>query len=544
MAFSWADWIVLGVYLLGTSWLAEKLAGKRQTIRDFFLGGRKLPWWAVAGSLVASEISGVTFVSIPASAYAAGGNYTYVMILLGFLAARFVIAYVFVPAYYRREIYSPYDFMGRELGPGVHHATTVLFFIGSLLAQGSRLFLAALVLDVLTGMGIVWAIVAIGGISAVWTWVGGINSVVWTDLVQFAILFLGAGVALVAVVLAVPGGTSEIVRLGQEAGKFRWYDLTLSPTAEFTLWAGLLGGTFLGMGSHGTDQNTCQRLFCCRDEREARKAILASAVGLLLAVLMLTVGVGVYAYFRHFPPAPEQAARIAERRDYVFPMFILRAMPTGVKGLLFAAIFSAATATSTLAAMAQGGVALLQEPLRRRGWSEERFIKLSRLFVAVAAAGLCAVAVLLIELKQYPDILRLALAMAGYTYGAMLGILLLALLPFRRDARGLLWAVPYTILLVVALNWQHVAWVKVAVTVGVGALGVLAPAVLRHEALKVGWVVLGAAAVLAVTWIDPPLKLAFPWHYPIGAAMTLGLGAALGRKRVAARDEASLSFGR
>jgi Na+/proline symporter len=393
-------------------------------------------------------------------------------------------------------------------------------------------------------MGIVWAILAIGGISVVWTWIGGINSVVWTDMVQFVILFLGAAVALVAVVLVVPGGVPRIVELGQAAGKFRWYDLTFDRTTAFTLWAGLFGGTFLGMGSHGTDQNTCQRLFCCRDEREARKAVLGSAVGLLLAVLMLTVGVGLYAYFTHLPPTPEQAARIAERPDYVFPTFILNAMPVGVKGLLFAAIFSAATATSTLAAMAQGGVALVQEPLRRRGWGEERFVRLSRAFVVVAAAGLCGVAVLLIELRQYRDILNLALAMAGYTYGAMLGILLLALLPLRRDARGLLWGVPYTLLLIVALNWQHVAWVRYVLTGATLLLVAVALPVLRREPLKIAWVLLGAAAVLGAVWVRPPLKLAFPWHYPIGTALTLGLGVALGRKRVATPDAAPLLFGR
>jgi SSS family transporter len=548
--FTGIDWAVLAAYLLGTSWLADRLAGSRQTMRDFFLGGRRLPWWAVSGSIVASEVSGVTFVSIPAIAYARGGNYTYVMLLLGYFLARFVIAYAFVPAYYRQEIYSPYEFMGRRLGPRVFRATTALFFLGSFLAQGSRLFLAALVLDAITHMGIVWAILAIGAVSVAWTWIGGINSVVWTDVVQFAILFAGAVAALAAVAAAVPGGAAEIVRLGREAGKFRVVNLELARTAEFTLWAGLFGGTFLTFASHGTDQNMTQRLFCCRDEREARKAVLWSGVGLLLPVLMLTVGVGVYAYFAHRPPSPEQEKLIGWRNDYAFPFFILNAMPAGVKGLLFAAIFSAATATSTLAAMAQAAMALVEGPLRKRGMTERGLVRLSRVFVAGAAAGLCSIAAWCIHLEQYKDLLRLALNMAGYTYGAMLGILLLALLPLGRDARGLLWGVPYSILLVLALNWQHVGWVRTAITAAAAGLAVVSPLLLVRELPKTAWALAGAAVVLAVTWgvigtgADGKaeyLKLAFPWHFPAGAIVTLGLGVALGRKTVAAPEAAPVS---
>ncbi len=538
--FTWIDWTVLGVYLVGTSWLAGRLAGSKQTVRDFFLGGRKLPWWAVSGSIVASEVSGVTFVSIPATAYAKGGNYTYVMLLVGFLLGRFVIAYALVPAYYRQEIYSPYEFMGRRLGPGVHRATTALFFLGSFLAQGSRLLLAALVLDAITRMGLAWAILAIGAVSVFWTWIGGITSVVWTDVVQFVVLFAGAAAALVAVVAVVPGGVEEIVRLGSAEGKFRVARLTLDRTTEFTLWCGLFGATFLTLASHGTDQNMSQRLFCCRDERDAKKAILWSGVGLLLPVLMLSVGVGVFACFRHRPPTPEQQALIDWRSDYAFPFFILNEMPAGVKGLLFAAIFAAATATSTLSAMSQAALGLVQEPLRRRGATEAGLVRLSRVFVAVAAAGLCAVAIACIRLEQFKDLLRLALYMAAYTYGAMLGILLLALLPARRDARGLLWGVPYSILLVLAFSWQHVDWVRPVLTGAVAVAVVAGPIVLRREVLKTGWVLAGAALVLAVTWLTPVrdgaglpahVKLAFPWLYPIGAAVTLGLGVALGRKK-------------
>ena len=548
MGFGWLDWTVLAVYLAGTSWLADRLAGSRQTIRDFFLGGRKLPWWAVSGSIVASEVSGVTFVSVPAIAFAAGGNFTYLMLAIGTILARVLIGLYFVPAFYRKEIYSPYEFMGQRLGPAVDRVTTGLFIGGALLAQGARLFLAALVLSVITGLQIGWAIAAVGAVSVVWTWLGGINSVVWTDVVQFVILFAGGVVALVAVVLAVPGGIGEIVRVGAEAGKFAVWDARLDRMAEFTVWTGAIGSTFLTLASHGTDQNMAQRLFCCRDEREARKAVIWSGVSQVLPLLMLSVGVGIFVYVQRHPMTAEQAAMVAKRRDYVFPFFILAAMPAGVKGLLFAAIFSAATATGTLAALAQTALTGLYRPLFPERKDERHLLFVSRVFVAVAAAGLCGVAFLCSGMNEiYPDLLRLALNMAAYTYGALLGTFLLALLPVGRDARGLVWGVSYSILLVLAFNWQHVAGVRYGIGAAVVALVVLG---LLREPAKIVWVLLGAAAVLAVAYgvigRDPAgnpiyLKLAFPWLFPIGTAVTLGLGIAIGRKRVAGPEGPSLS---
>ena len=550
MGFGWIDWTVLAAYLAGTSWLADRLAGKKQTVRDFFLGGRRLPWQAVCGSIVASEISGVTFVAIPAAAYAAGGNYTYLMFAVGSLVARFIVGYVLVPHYYREEIYSPYEFMGRRLGPAVDRATTGLFLLGGFLAQGSRLFLAALVLNAITGMGVVWAILALGAISVVWTWMGGITSVVWTDVVQFVILFLGALTAVAAVVWIVPGGVDEILRLGREAGKFRMFDARFERAAVYTIWTGLLGSTVLTVASHGTDQMMAQRLFCCRDPRDARKAIVWSGVGLLLPALMLTVGVGIYAYFQHVPMSPEHAALVKERRDYIFPAFILAAMPVGIKGLLFAAIFSAATATSTLSAMAQTALSSFYVPYSKRAGDEAHLVRVSRFFVFLAAVGLCGTAVLCRSIEKYPGLLDLALAMAGYTYGSMLGILLLALLPFGRDARGLIWSVPISVLLVFAMSWQEHAWARGIVTAASAALLALGLVLLPREPLKIGWVVAGLALLLAVAWcplgVRPDggaqyFKLAFPWHYPIGMAVTLGLGVALGRKRLAVSAQPSVS---
>ena len=534
--FHWLDWVVLVLYIAGTSWLADRLTDRGQTIRDFFLGGRKLPWWAVSGSIVASEVSGVTFVALPAIAFARGGNYTYMMLAIGSIVARILIAYFLIPAYYRNEVYSPYEFMGRRLGPGVVKGASAIFLVGVVLGQGARLFLAAIVLDAITNIGALPAIILLSLIGVGWTWIGGITSVVWTDVVQFAMIVLGAIASLVAVVVAVPGGIDAIVEAGRAAGKFQLFDFTLSPTVEFTFWCGLFGFTFLTLGSHGTDQTMAQRFFCCRNADEARKAVLWSSVAMILPLVMLTVGVGLFAYFEQFPMNAAQIAKVSERSDYIFPVFILQAMPVVVKGLLFASIFAAATQTAAISAMAQTGLSLY-ERLVSAVTDERRLLRLSRLFVVVAGTIICLMAIVCSRIEQYRDLLRLAMAMASYTYGAMLGILFLALLPVRRDGRGLIWGVPFTILLVFALNWQHHAWAGWIVVAALSAIVVFSLPLLKGEWLKVGWVLLGASVVLAATFVridvggvPQPIKLAFPWTFPLGAALTLGLGLTLGRR--------------
>ena len=532
----WIDWAVLFAYVAGTSWFADRLADRKQTIRDFFLGGRKLPWWAVSGSIVASEVSGVTFVAIPAIAFAEGGNYTYMMLAFGSILARFLIGYLLIPQFYRHEVYSPYELMGLRLGATVTRAASGLFLVGVILGQGARLFLASIVLDAITGMGQLPAILLLSIIGVVWTWLGGITTVVWTDVVQFVMIVAAAIAAIVAVVVAVPGGIDGIVEAGRAGGKFQFWNFSTDLRSEFTFWCGIFGFTFLTLGSHGTDQMTAQRFFCCRSPREARKAVLWSSVAMLMPLMMLTVGIGLSAYYQAVPMTADEAAKVAARPDYVFPLFILRAMPIGIKGLFFASIFSAATQTAAISAMAQTALGFYRN-VRHRAMDDAHLVYMSRVFVVLAGVAICLMALVCTQIQQYRDLFRLAMAMASYTYGAMLGILLLSLLPGRRDARGLVWGVPFTLLLVFALNWQHQLWARWLVTVAVIALVVGTLPLLRRELLKTPWVLVGAAIVLYATFgtvtvdgVRQPIKLAFPWTFPLGTALTLGMGLVLARR--------------
>jgi SSS family solute:Na+ symporter len=538
----WIDWAVLVVYVIGTSWLADHLAGRRQTIRDFFLGGRKLPWWAVSGSIVASEVSGVTFVAIPAIAFAQGGNYTYMMLAIGSIFARFLIGYLLIPAFYRHEVYSPYELMGLRLGPGVTRAASVLFLIGVVLGQGARLFLAAIVLDTITPIGILPAIVLLSIIGVAWTWIGGITSVVWTDVVQFVMIVMAAVAAIVAVIVTVPGGLNGIIEAGSAAGKFKLFDFSTNPRTEFTFWCGLFGFTFLTLGSHGTDQTMAQRFFCCKTPADARKAVLWSSVAMVLPLMMLTVGVGLFAYYQQVPMTTVETAKIATRPDYIFPLFILKAMPVGIKGLFFASIFSAATQTAAISAMAQTALGFYRQ-VRTKVVDDVHLVRVSRAFVVLSGVVICVMAAVCSQIQQYKDLFRLAMAMASYTYGVLLGILFLSLLPGRRDARGLVWGVPFTLLLVFALNWQQEAWARYLVTACVAGIVLGTLPLLRGEIQKIGWVLLGAAVVLIATYgtvtIDgtqQPIKLAFPWTFPLGTALTLSLGLLLARTPSAAES--------
>jgi SSS family solute:Na+ symporter len=337
------------------------------------------------------------------------------------------------------------------------------------------------------------------------------------------------------VVVTVPGGVHGIVEAGRAAGKFRLFDFSTDPRAEFTFWCGVFGFTFLTLGSHGTDQTMAQRFFCCRTPREARKAVLWSSVAMLLPLMMLAVGVGLYAYYRQVPMTAAEAAKVATRPDYVFPLFILKAMPLGVKGLFFASIFSAATQTAAISAMAQTALGFYRQ-VRTRVVDDVHLVRVSRAFVVLSGVVICLMAAVCSRIQQYKDLFRLAMAMASYTYGALLGILFLSLLPGRRDARGLVWGVPYTLLLVFALNWQQEQWARYLVSTCIAAIVAGSVPLLRLELHKIVWVVLGAVVVLIATYgtvdvdgIQQPIKLAFPWTFPLGTALTLSLGLLLAR---------------
>lgn len=561
--FGWLDWSFVALYLASTTYLGARLAGKQATIRDFFLGGRKLPWWAVTGSNIATEISAVTFVGVPALVFAARGDFRYLQLALGSIAARVIIAYWFVPAYYEREIYSPYQYMGQRLGAGVDRAAAGLFMLGATLSQSVRLLTAALVLQIVLNIEsqdpdrvLVVSIWIIGAFSIGWTLKGGITTVIWTDVIQFGVLVTGGVIALLWVFKAVPGGAGEVMRAAGEAGKFRTLDLSVSPGLVFTLWSGLFGMTFLNLAALGTDQVLAQRMFCCKNERDAKKAILASNLALLVPVLLLFVGAGLYAYFIHFPMSAGEAELIRKRNDYVFPIFIVRALPPGVTGLVIAAVLAAALSpmSGALAALSQTSVMSIYLPVMRKLGIERpasdlsveghrHAVLVSRLFVVFWGAMLAATATALIRVRD-TGVIDLALSIPSYTYGALLGTLLLALLPIRCDDRGLAWGVPAAILAVLAVSVHEHRWITLLIWCACGLLALSGFVWFRREPIRILLITAAAGMIGGLHWLSsapagssPRLVLAYPWYYPIGTLMTFMLGWGLGRRKEHAERE-------
>lgn len=558
-AFASWDWLVIAVYFLFTTLLGARLAGKQATIRDFFLAGRKLPWWAICGSIIATEISAVTFIGVPTYTFMEGGNFAYLQLAIGAILARVIIGCYFVPRYYQREIYSPYDYMGARLGPAVKQSTTALFFVGAVLGQGARVYVAAIILRVLTGCDLTTSIWLIGGFSVCWALLGGMTTVIWTDVIQFAVMVLGAVVTLWFAVRVVPGGWTEVVGAGAATQRFDLFDLRTDLDLPYTLWCGLLATPFLNLAALGTDQVMAQRMFCCRNERDARLAIIVSSMGIGVAVLMLFVGVALYSYFRHQPCTPEEALLLKNQKDSLVPIFIVRALPAGVRGIVVAAVFASAISTlgSALAALAQATVGMLPRPEGRqkrvagrlRSWLASD-VGLSRALLIVWGVVLCLMATLCILIaQQYANVVELALALVGYTYGPLLGVFLLAFFPLNRDASGLPWAIPMAMLAVFGVTQHEVYWdlpgvlpvVDVSdwiVWLGAGAFLVNVPFRLRGRLSATAAVVVGALGVVllhhyqvGVNAAGKPTYLAFTWSFPIGAIITFVIGYCLGKTR-------------
>ncbi|MEM8873486.1 MAG: hypothetical protein AAGD32_04425 [Planctomycetota bacterium] len=330
VGMGWIDWSVVVGYFVVTTLIGHLLSGKQEDMEDFFLGGNKLPWYAVAGSMIATTISAVTFVGVPALAFGVGGDMTYLQLgLIAGLLARIFIAVVLIPAYYKERIFSPYDYMGNQLGGGVRGVMTTLFSIGGVLAQASRVYLTAIILELIIADELAWvetyttlpplvtSLIIIGFISTLWTIMGGIATVIWTDVILFAVFVIGGLIALVTILTSLDGGFSEFVRVGSAGEKFKLFDLglELDPVKEYTVWTAAIGTLFGNIGAYGTDQLLAQRLLTCKNQREAKKAILASYVAEGVTLLMLLVGIGLWVYYKGEPAVAVEQPLVVQTED-------------------------------------------------------------------------------------------------------------------------------------------------------------------------------------------------------------------------------------
>ena len=432
MRLSPLDLAIVGAYLIGITLFGIRFRRGQHDLRDYFLGGRTAPWWALAFSIVATETSTLTIIGTPALAYA--GNLGFLQLVIGYLVGRVLITLLFIPHYFRGEFYTAYQLIEKRFGRRMKSFAAATFLITRALAEGVRIAAIALVVSVAFGTGQRTSVVLIMLLTLIYTFEGGMKAVIWTDVIQLVIYLTGSFVAFVLLLEKIPGGWTEVTRVAAAAGgKLRVFDFTFSLTRTYTFWSGVLGGTFLTMASHGTDQTIVQRLLAARSQRESKLALLSSGVIILAQfALFLVLGVMLYAY--HGAPAVVPG----KSYDWVFPEFVVSQMPFGVRGLVIAAIFAVAmsNASGSINSMAASSVVdILHLRGRQHGdqTDQARFLRLSRWMTLVWGAVL-----LLLGTVQWGPVLEAGLTIASITFGSLLGLFLLATLNRRASARGAL----------------------------------------------------------------------------------------------------------
>ncbi|MFC5049795.1 hypothetical protein ACFPK9_04100 [Rubritalea spongiae] len=510
--FTRVDWVVVFGYMLLTTWIGHMMRGQQATIKDFFLGGKSLPWMAVSGSIIATEISALTFIGVPGMVYALQGDWTYLQWGIGSIVARIIVGYYLVPIYYEREIFSPYDFMGHRLGEGVKKLVTVLFSLGSILGQSVRVLVTAIILKTVTGLDMTTCILIIGAFAVGWTLMGGMRTVIWTDVMQFGVFIIGGVISFLWLWSAVGwGNVIDINRSvfveGVAIDKMRVLDFATDPAVSFTFWVAIIAMPFQNVAAFGTDQLNAQRIFCCGSAGDAKKAIVWSSVSQLITLLMLAVGSGLFAWYTVNEPTAAESALFLEDASNVFPVWIVSELPTGLKGLIVAGAFAAAVSSldSILAALSQTSLSAFygQKYMEDHG-HDRRMVTKSRGIVFVWAILLSGMSIML-SWNYYSDegdrsLIGLAFRMVSYTYGPVLAILLLAL--FSKKVPWSFQGILLGTILSVALS----AYMQDDIYNLFGALGFDELATIKENRPK---------------W-------SFAWFYPITTILTFGTACLVG----------------
>ncbi len=499
---SWIDFAVLAVYLAGIVIFGSWFSRSQKDVRDYFVSGANVPWWAIMGSIVATETSTVTFISVPGYAYTA--NFTFLQLVMGYMIGRLAVSLLFIPAYFRGEIITVYQLLGTRFGTPVKRLASSLFLITRTLADGFRLFATGLVLAALlratpgldaysTYTILVASVLIMGVATIVYTYHGGMTAVIWTDVIQLVIYLVGALLAAAVLVQRVPGGWPEIAAAASAAGKFRLWDFAFDLTRSYTFWSGVVGGAFLTTATHGTDQLMVQRYFCAKSPGDARKALLWSgAVVFAQFALFLLIGTMLWVYYtRHAPH--EAAAFVLNGRiqsDRIFPTFIVQHLPPGAVGLVLAAIFAAAMSTlsSSLNSSSAAAMTDFYIPATARRHSDAHYLRASRLMTAMW--GVLQIAVAIVAIKLSSRVVDEVLGIASFTNGIILGVFLLGTLTRRVGQSaaflGILAgaAVMLYLKLFTAVSWQWYVLVGSSTTFLAGVVASLAIPVRESQPVR------------------------------------------------------------
>lgn len=486
-AFTGLDWLVLISYLVGTTVLGIWLGRDQKDARDYFVASQGIPWWAILFSVVATETSALTFISIPGLAYV--GNLSFLQIAAGYVVGRVIIAYTLLPRYYQGELVTAYALLERRFGLATRRFASVVFMVTRAFGDSVRVFATAIPVGLIIGPVVPpeyvgpLSILILGAFTVLYTYHGGMRAVVWTDVVQTGVYLIGGLSAIWLLGNGVEGGWSAILSGADAQGKLQVIDTYTGIDRPHTLWAGLLGGAFLSMASHGADQLIVQRLLASGSLTDARKSLIGSGLVVLGQFAMfLLIGTGLFAYYRGetFP-----------RPDAIFPRFIVEVMPPGLTGLVIAAILAAAmsTVSGALNSLAAATLHDLYLPLTGKKPEDPGVLKISKAFTLVWAVILIGGAML--YRNEGTPVVTIALSIASFTYGGLLGAFFLAMLVRRARQRDAI----------------------TGMAVGISAMSV----VVFAKALS-GWFP-GLEPTLA-----PFARIAWPWFVLIGTSLTFVTG--------------------
>src|SRR6202048_1118790 len=441
------DLAIVVAYLLGITALGMWFRQGSQDAREYFLGGRSAPWWALAFSIVATETSTLTIIGTPAISYA--GNLTFLQLVFGYLVGRVLIVLLLLPGYFRGEYFTAYALIEKRFGEKMRAVAASTFLITRALAEGVRVSAIALVISVVLGTSETFAVVLVIALTVLYTLEGGMKAVIWTDVAQLLLYLTGSAVTLIVLLHRIPGGWTEVTQAAAAAGhKLQVLDFSFSWSTKYTFWSGLIGGAFLTMATHGTDQIIVQRLLAARSERDSRRALLTSGIIVLIQfTVFLLIGVLLFVFAQHAPLlAP------GERTDRILPLFLVREMPPGLAGRLLASIIAVAmsNASGSLNSLAASSV-LDFSRLWGKSLDSKSFLKLSRRMTLTWGVVLMA-----FGLVKWGPLLEAGLTVVSLPFGSLLGLFFLGTFNGKATATGAL-AGMFAGLATILCVWQYTA---------------------------------------------------------------------------------------
>ena len=486
-SFTALDFGILVLYLVGTTALGVWLGRGQKDARDYFVAGQAIPWWAILFSVVATETSALTFISIPGLAYLT--DLSFVQLTIGYLVGRIIIAYTLLPRYYQGELVTAYALLERRFGVGTRRFASVIFMVTRAFGDSVRIFATAIPVALILGPFFPNApimplsILILGAFTLVYTYHGGMRAVVWTDVLQTGVYILGGISALYLIGQGVTGGWEAIFSQAGAEGKLRILDTYTGTDRPHTIWAGLLGGAFLSMASHGADQIIVQRLMASTTLTDARKALIGSGIAVMAQfALFLVIGLGLWAFYQ---------GQTFTNPDEIFPRFIVEVMPPGLTGLVIAAILAAAmsTVSGSLNSLSAVTTHDLYLPLSRRRADDPGLLRIGKLFTLLWAVVLIGGAML--YRAQGTPVVTIALSIASFTYGGLLGGFFLGMLWKRATQRDAVLGM---------------------------AVGILVMTFVVFARALSGWF-----PVLAGP-LEPLTRIAWPWYVLIGTSITMVTG--------------------